>query len=81
MLCPVKSYDVESSMILVMQCLLCPMNIDMTISNFSLMWCDPNTMAVWKEVGSKGDQSFHENKGHIFLLITVTSTSTMPRSR
>lgn len=51
----------------------CPGNADMSISNFSLMFCDAKTMAIGKEEGSKGDCSFHEHKGHICLLTTFTS--------
>lgn len=50
------------------------MNTYVGANNFNVMWCDANPMAVWKEVGSKGDYSFHENKAHIFLLTIIASS-------
>lgn len=53
---------------------LCPVNVDMGINTFNLMFCDPNTVAVWKKEGSKDDYSLHVNKVYVLLLITVAST-------
>lgn len=58
----------------VIQCLLCPMNVEMDINNYTLMWCDPNTMSRWMEECSIGDHSFHEEESHVFLLTAIISS-------
>lgn len=39
-----------------------PMNVDVGMSPFNWMFCDPNTMAVWKKEGGKDDYSLLVNR-------------------
>lgn len=51
-----------------------PMNVDVGMSPFNWMFCDPNTMAVWKKEGGKDDYSLLVNRVYVFLLITIART-------